>query len=78
MHINELFDLTGQVALVTGGYGIYGVPISEALAAQGQVVGVGVGDGGHRAQWMKVESPGSPGSGSAAADDADAVLRVGR
>ena len=49
MHINELFDLTGQVALVTGGYGIYGVPISEALAAQGQVVGVGVGDGGHRA-----------------------------
>jgi hypothetical protein len=47
---------------------------AEALAAQGQVVGVGVGDGGHRAQWMKVESPGSPGSGSAAADDADSVL----
>ena len=35
MHITKLFDLTGQVALVTGGYGIYGFPISEALAEAG-------------------------------------------
>ena len=78
MHINELSDLTGQVALVTGGYGIYGFPISKALAAQGQVVGIGIGDGGHRAQRMQIEGPGPRGSGLAAADDADAVLRFGR
>jgi NAD(P)-dependent dehydrogenase (short-subunit alcohol dehydrogenase family) len=28
-------DLSGRVALVTGGYGIYGAPISEALAEAG-------------------------------------------
>lgn len=31
-------DLTGKVALVTGGYGLYGAPISEALAEAGALV----------------------------------------
>ena len=35
MTIQELFDLTGKVAIVTGGRGIYGQPISEALAEAG-------------------------------------------
>lgn len=35
MTIQQLFDLKGQVALVTGGYGLYGSPISEALAEAG-------------------------------------------
>lgn len=35
MHIQELMDLKGRVAVVTGGYGIYGLPISEALAEAG-------------------------------------------
>ena len=32
MDVRKLFDLTGRVALVTGGTGLYGTPISEALA----------------------------------------------
>jgi NAD(P)-dependent dehydrogenase (short-subunit alcohol dehydrogenase family) len=35
MNVRELFDLSGRTALVTGGYGIYGAPISEALAEAG-------------------------------------------
>jgi NAD(P)-dependent dehydrogenase (short-subunit alcohol dehydrogenase family) len=35
MKVQELFDLTGTVALVTGGSGIFGTPISEALAEAG-------------------------------------------
>lgn len=35
MHIKQLFDLSGKVAVVTGGSGIYGTPISEALAEAG-------------------------------------------
>src|SRR5262245_6014544 len=35
MDVRELLDLKGRAALVTGGYGIYGAPISEALAEAG-------------------------------------------
>lgn len=35
MHTKQLFDLNGKVAVVTGGTGIYGTPISEALAEAG-------------------------------------------
>lgn len=38
MHVKELFDLGGKVAIVTGGTGIYGTPISEALAEAGALV----------------------------------------
>lgn len=35
MNVKKLFDLTGRVVIVTGGAGIYGTPISEALAEAG-------------------------------------------
>lgn len=35
MNIWDLFDLTGRVAIVTGGTGQYGTPLSEALAEAG-------------------------------------------
>lgn len=35
MDVRELLNLNGRAALVTGGYGIYGAPISEALAEAG-------------------------------------------
>ena len=35
MDVRQLLDLKGRAALVTGGYGIYGAPISEALAEAG-------------------------------------------
>ena len=35
MNVRDLFDLTNRTALVTGGTGIYGSPISEALAEAG-------------------------------------------
>lgn len=38
MNALEMFDLTGKVAIVTGGTGIYGTPISEGLAEAGAKV----------------------------------------
>lgn len=35
MDVRKMFDLTGKIALVTGGTGLYGTPISEALAEVG-------------------------------------------
>jgi NAD(P)-dependent dehydrogenase (short-subunit alcohol dehydrogenase family) len=35
LNIHELFNLSGSTAMVTGGSGIYGFPISEALAEAG-------------------------------------------
>lgn len=35
MDVRDMFDLTGRVAIVTGGTGIYGAPLSEALAEAG-------------------------------------------
>lgn len=34
-HLDKLFDLSGRIALVTGGGGLYGRPISTALAEAG-------------------------------------------
>lgn len=38
MHIKKLFDLTGRVALVSGGAGKYGRPIAAALGEAGATV----------------------------------------
>jgi len=38
MHVMKLFDITGKVALVTGGAGRYGKPMVEALAEAGATV----------------------------------------
>jgi NAD(P)-dependent dehydrogenase (short-subunit alcohol dehydrogenase family) len=38
MHIRRLFDLTGRIAIVTGGAGLYGKSISLALAEAGATV----------------------------------------
>ena len=38
MQISKLFDLSGQVAVVTGGAGQFGTPIVEALAEAGALV----------------------------------------
>ena len=38
MNAKQMFDLTNRVAIVTGGRGLYGSPISEGLAEAGATV----------------------------------------
>lgn len=38
MHVQKLLDLSGKVAIVTGGCGLYGAAISEGLAEAGATV----------------------------------------
>ena len=56
MNVHDLFDLTNRTALVTGGAGIYGSPICEALAEAGAHVIVASRDGAQceaRAQALR-------------------------
>ena len=51
MNVRQMFDLTGQVALVTGGTGLYGAPVSEALAEAGAHVIIASRDLAKCRQW---------------------------
>jgi NAD(P)-dependent dehydrogenase (short-subunit alcohol dehydrogenase family) len=51
MDVRRMFDLTGSVALVTGGTGLYGTPISEALAEAGAQVVIASRDFERCRQW---------------------------
>ncbi len=51
MDVKELFDLGGKVAIVTGGTGIYGTPISEALAEAGALVIIASRNKGRCQEW---------------------------
>jgi NAD(P)-dependent dehydrogenase (short-subunit alcohol dehydrogenase family) len=48
--LDELFDLSGRVAVVTGGGGLYGRPISTALAEAGAHVVIASRDAARREQ----------------------------
>lgn len=51
MNVRRMFDLTGKVAIVTGGTGLYGTPISEALAEAGAHVIIASRDLAHCQDW---------------------------
>ena len=53
MNIKELFDLQGKIAVVTGGSGIYGKPISEALAEAGAHVIIASRNIDNCEQWVQ-------------------------
>jgi NAD(P)-dependent dehydrogenase (short-subunit alcohol dehydrogenase family) len=52
MDAREMFDLTGRMALVTGGTGLYGAPISEALAESGAHVIIASRDNKRCEEWV--------------------------
>ncbi len=53
MGVREMFDLTGRVAIVTGGTGIFGTPISEALAEAGAHVIIASRNNTNCVAWAK-------------------------
>ena len=59
--VQNLFDLTGRVALITGGSGYLGQPLSRALAEAGASVVIGSRDQG-RAQTVANQLPAPAGA----------------
>jgi NAD(P)-dependent dehydrogenase (short-subunit alcohol dehydrogenase family) len=51
MNVRDMFDLNGKTALVTGGTGLYGMPISEALAEAGAHVVIASRNLQHCRDW---------------------------
>lgn len=51
MDVRKMFDLSGSVTLVTGGTGLYGTPISEALAEAGAHVIIASRDQARCQDW---------------------------
>ena len=50
MHVKDLFDLKGQVAIVTGGRGLYGASITAGLCEAGATVVIASRNGKLRCQ----------------------------